>query len=92
MHMNAITSGVPEAAKVPMGFNTDREAMEVALGTIGLTPPEKARVVRIKNTLHLSEMDCSEALLPEIKAHARLSVASDPIPMTFDGEGNLPQF
>ena len=92
MHMNAITSGVPEAAKVPMGFNTDREAMEVALGTIGLTPPEAARVVRIKNTLHLSEIDCSEALLPEIKAHARLSVATDPAPMSFDAEGNLPHF
>jgi hypothetical protein len=92
MHMNAITSGVPEAAKVPMGFNTDREALEVALGTIGLTPPEQARVVRIKNTLHLSEMDCSEALLPEIKAHARLSLSTDPAPMTFDGGGNLPQF
>ena len=92
MHMNAITSGVPEAAKVPMGFNTDREALEVALGTIGLTAPEAARVVRIKNTLHLSEMECSEALLPEIKAHARLSVATDPAQMSFDAEGNLPHF
>jgi hypothetical protein len=92
MHMNAITSGVTEAAKVPMGFKSDREALEVALGMIGLTPPEKARVVRIKNTLHLSEMDCSEELLPEIREHGRLSVATDPAPMTFDAEGNLPQF
>ena len=92
MHMNAITSGVPEAAKVPMGFHTDREALQVALGMIGLTPPERARVVRIKNTLHLSELDCSEALLPEIKAHPRLSLASEPAEMSFDAQGNLPAF
>ena len=92
MYMNAITSGVPDAAKVPITLENDREAVRTALGMIGLVPAEKAKVVRIKNTLHLSEMDCSEALLPEIKAHARLSVATDPAPMTFDAEGNLPQF
>jgi len=72
MHMNAITSGVPDAAKVPMPFATDREAIETALGMIGLTPPEQARVVRIKNTLALTEIDCSEALLAEVKTHRRL--------------------
>ncbi|MEK7204050.1 MAG: [Fe-S]-binding protein, partial [candidate division NC10 bacterium] len=78
MYMNAITSGVPEGAKVPMTFDTDREAIQVALGMIGLTPPERARVVRIKTTLHLTEMDVSEALLPEVKANERLSVVTQP--------------
>jgi hypothetical protein len=92
MHMNAITSGVAEAAKVPMAFDSDREAIETALGMIGLTPPEQARVVRIKNTLHLTEIECSEAMLPEVKAHARLSAATAAQPMTFDAQGNLPAF
>ncbi|MBI4573212.1 MAG: DUF2088 domain-containing protein [candidate division NC10 bacterium] len=92
MHMNAITSGVSEAAKVPMAFQTDREAIQVALGMIGLTPPEQARVVRIKNTLLLAEMDVSEALLPEVKAHERLSLVTDPAAMGFDDTGNLPPF
>jgi len=92
MHMNAITSGVPDAAKVPMAFKTDREAIEVALGMIGLTPPEQARVVRIKNTLLLAEMDVSEVMLPEVKAHPRLSAASDPKPMRLNNKGNLPPF
>jgi hypothetical protein len=89
MHMNAITSGVAEAAKVPMPFETDRQAIETALGMIGLTPPEAARVVRIKNTLLLTEMDVSEAMLPEVKANDRLSPATAPLEMTFDGTGNL---
>ena len=92
MYMNAITAGVPEAARVPIAFGTDREAIEVALGMIGLTSPEQARVVRIKNTLLLTEMDVSEVMLPEVKADARLSMVSDPKPLTFNKKGNLPPF
>jgi len=92
MYMNAITSGVPEGAKIPMIFDTDREAIQVALGMIGLTPPDRARVVRIKTTLHLTEMDVSEALLQEVKANERLSVVAEPAPLAFDAQGNLPPF
>jgi hypothetical protein len=92
MYMNAITSGVPDAAKVPMAFHTDREAIETALGMIGLTPPEQARVVRIKNTLDLTEIDCSEALLAEVTAHRRLTAATEPQPMVFTADGSLPVF
>jgi len=92
MHMNAITSGVAEAAKVPMAFDTDRQAIEIALGMIGLTPPEQARIVRIKNTLHLTEIDCSEALLAEVRAHKRLTPATAGAAMSFDAQGNLPAF
>jgi hypothetical protein len=92
MHMNAITSGVPDAAKVPMAFETDREAIETALGMIGLTPPERARVVRIKDTLALTEIDCSEALLAEVKTQRRLSPATEAQPIGFDANGNLLAF
>jgi len=92
MHMNAITSGVTEAAKVPMAFETDREAIQVALGMIGLTLPEQALVVRIKDTLRLTEMDVSESMLSLVKARERLSIVSGPAPLAFDNEGNLPPF
>ncbi|MCX5735010.1 MAG: lactate racemase domain-containing protein [candidate division NC10 bacterium] len=92
MYMNAITSGVPDAGKVPMAFETDREAIETALGMIGLTPPEQARVVRIKNTLALTEIDCSEALQAEVKKHRRLSPTAEPGPISFGADGNLTAF
>ncbi len=92
MYMNAITSGVPDAAKVPITMENDREAIRTALGMIGLVPVEKAKVVRIKNTLHLTEMDCSEPMLAEVKSNSRLSIAADPQPMAFDTAGNLPAF
>jgi hypothetical protein len=92
MYMNAITSGVPEGAKVPMAFETDREAIQVALGMIGLTPPDQASVVRIKDTLHLTEMDVSEAFLPQVERHERLSIMSGPAPFAFDSKGDLLPF
>jgi hypothetical protein len=92
MYVNAITSGAPEGARIPMAFETDREAIQVALGMIGLTPPEAGRIVRIKNTLHLAELDVSDVLVPEVKANDRLTAVSDPTPMAFDEAGNLHPF
>ena len=44
------------------------------------------------SSLHLTEIECSEAMLPEVKAHARLSAATAAQPMSFDAQGNLPAF
>ena len=92
MYMNGITSSDTHDSKVPMAFATDRDAIRTALGMNGLTPPERARVVRVKNTLHLVEFDASESLLAEVKANGRLSQLTDPASLTFDGTGDLPPF
>src|SRR5256886_10441397 len=63
--INCITACTPNGAKIPATYDTDREAIETALSCIGLTPPEKARVIRIKNTLMLGEIEVSEAYLPD---------------------------
>ena len=39
----------------------------MALGSIGLIPPEKSRIVRIKNTLHVDEVEVSEVYREELK-------------------------
>lgn len=90
--MDAVTSDVGELARIHMWFETDREALEVGLGMIGLTPPEQACVVRIKNTLHLTEIEVSAAMLEEVKENKRLKIASESRPMTFAADGNLPAF
>jgi hypothetical protein len=89
-YINCLTGLSPESARIPMTFDTDREAVEAALGTIGLVPPEAARIVRIKNTLLLEEMDVSEALLPEVRQRAGLEVLWGPKPLAFDHAGMLP--
>jgi hypothetical protein len=88
-YMNCITGISIEKAAVPMHFPTDQEAMGIALGSIGLTPPEKSRIVRIKNTLHVDEVEASEAYLEELKKRSDLEILEGPKPMSFDGQGNL---
>ena len=92
MNMNAITSADSEAAKVPMAFACDAEAIEIALGMIGLVPPQEARVVRVKNTLHVTEMDVSKALLEEVRKNGRLSQVTQPATIAFDSNGDLLPF
>ena len=51
--INTLTACAPNGAKLPLVFESDREAVENALNCIGLTPPERARVIRIRSTLVL---------------------------------------
>jgi hypothetical protein len=91
-NVNVITTGAFDLAKIPMWFTSDKEAIEVALAMIGLTAPQDARVVRIKNTLHLTEMDVSEPLRKEVVNNSRLSMLTVPAPLPFDIDGNLLPF
>ena len=87
--INAITACAPGGAKVPATFETDREAVETALSCIGLTPPEKARVIRIKNTLMLGEIEVSEAYAAELARRPDLTPLGDAAPLPFDAAGRL---
>ena len=87
--INAITACAPGGAKIPPAYDTDREAIETALSCIGLTPPEKARVIRIRNTLMLGELEVSEAFGPEVAARADLTALGAGAPLAFDAAGRL---
>ena len=91
-YMNGITALGPQKSKIPFYYDTDQEAIEVALDTIGLTKPENARVIRIESTLRLTELDISEALLTDAKLHSSLEVIGETLPFEFDVTGNLSQF
>jgi Lactate racemase N-terminal domain len=91
-YINGLTGLSPESARIPVTLDTDREAVEAALGTIGLVPPEAARIVRIQNTLLLEELEVSEALLPEVKQRDTLEILWGPKPLIFDSAGGLPTF
>ena len=87
--INAITACAPNGAKVPPTYDTDREAIETALSCIGLTPPERARVIRIKNTLMLGEIEVSEAFAADLAKRPDLTPLGDPTPLPFDVAGRL---
>ena len=91
-YMNCITSLGPQKSRIPFHFDTDREAITVALDTIGLRPPEDARIVRIESTLKLSQIHISESLLESAQLMSSLEILSEPEPFDFDSNGNLSPF
>jgi hypothetical protein len=87
--INCIAACQPNSAKVPATYETDREAVETALSCIGMIPPAEARVIRIKNTLALTEIECSEAYLPSIAQRPDLEIVGEGRPLGFDTDGRL---
>ncbi|MCX7670927.1 MAG: DUF2088 domain-containing protein, partial [Anaerolineae bacterium] len=88
-YINGLTSGSPERARLPMIAANDREAAEWTLLTCGAVDTTRARLVRIRDTLHLDRFYASEALLPEIAADPRLKVVGEWAPLAFDAAGRL---
>src|SRR5213593_1302786 len=87
--INSLTACAPNGAKLPLTFDSDREAVESALDCIGLTKPEQARVIRIKNTLMIGEIECSEAFLPDIQKRPDLEIIGEARPLPFDAAGQI---
>jgi hypothetical protein len=88
-YKNCITSLSIEKAAVPMHFETDREAIAVGLGSMGLISPDKSKIVRIKNTSRLEMVAVSEAFATELKNRPDLEIIGQPQEMEFDAEDNL---
>jgi hypothetical protein len=86
--INCLTAGYPEGALLPVHFDSDREVIEAALRIIGSREPHEARVMHIRNTLDLEELEVSTACLAE-----RPCTAFEPVgpsrELTFDAAGNL---
>jgi len=89
-NINALTSLTPQTAKIPIAFDTDREAIERLLTTLALEDPARqARVVRIESTLAVVEMDVSEALWAVAKTRPGLVAIGSSRDMEFDAGGIL---
>jgi hypothetical protein len=92
-YANIITSANLDGAAIPMIMNTDREAISLAVKTVVRVKPQDCRIVRIRNTLHLSEIQVSEPLLDLVRAQPeRFELASEPVPFVFDSQDTLPPF
>lgn len=88
-YTNSVTAQCPRTASVPPYYDTDIELLEQCFSTIGLVEPPRARVMRIRDTLHLGEVWISEAYAEELRSRTDLEVLGPPEPMRFDEEGNL---
>jgi hypothetical protein len=89
-YINALTSLTPQCGKIPIYFDSDREALDRLLGSLALADSRTARVVRIRDTPSLAELEISEPFWTESRARADLSVEGEGFDWQFDPEGNLP--
>jgi len=84
-YTNVLTTRLWSAGRLPVIMDTDQEAVETA---VGAAPPDRVRLVRVKNTLHVHELEISEALVAEAQA-AGLTVLGPATPMAFDATGRI---
>jgi hypothetical protein len=90
--INALTSGHMSCVMDPLHWETDRELLDICLPTIGLTEPEDAKLLWIKNTLQLSELECSEAYWDEAQNKPGFEILTEPRDLPLDEHGMLPKF
>ncbi len=90
-YMNLLTGANKDGntleGAIPVIAETDRAALELALGSI--MPASAPRVCHIHDTSRLEEMMVSEALLPLAKQLPNIEVLSELQPPPFDREGRL---
>jgi hypothetical protein len=87
--INCMTGNAPSGAAIPVHFATDRECLDKALQTVGFVEPQNARVLRVRDTLHLGELLVSEAFAAEMESRDDLSVLATAADMEFDAQGDL---
>ncbi len=90
-YINAMTAGLggPQRAQVPMAMATDRSAVAAAILTCGRADLDRVSLIRMRNTLDLEHLLVSESLRDQVLAEPRLEITGDPLPMRFDGDGQL---
>jgi hypothetical protein len=88
-YTNALTSLGLACAKIPLYFDTDREAIERAIGSLISGSPKDIRIVRIKNTLCLDHMLVSERFVVDLDPSLPVEVDPNPQAFNFDTHGNL---
>lgn len=86
--INCVTSSHPTGAMIPCVYPDDRSALIDALKTIGLTEPEDAKIIHIKDTLHLAEMEISEVYLRDLP-QPDFEILSGPDDWSFDSQGMI---
>ncbi|MBR67765.1 MAG: hypothetical protein CMO67_06710 [Verrucomicrobiales bacterium] len=76
--VNVRTSLTLHNAKMPMHFPNDRAALAGLLDSLALPDPAQARVMRIRNTLDLAQLELSEAFAAEVATREDLTALSEP--------------
>ncbi|KAA9022532.1 lactate racemase domain-containing protein [Niallia endozanthoxylica] len=88
-YANGLTSTVVAPTKIATTLPNDRETIQAAIKTCNILDFTNVKMVRIKNTLEISEIEVSEALIEHVKQHPNMELISDLCDFSFDEKGNL---
>lgn len=86
---NSLTCLVTQVIKMPMILKNDKECIQAAIKTLADVDFDHIRMVRIKNTLSMAEIEVSVDLLDKVAENPNMQVVSEPYDLVFDEQGNL---
>lgn len=93
MYPNCITSTVLASARIPCIMPSDKTAIQMCIKTTNKVDqsPDKIRMVRIPNSLHIGEIMLSEAYYQDVLdgKYPNLTAIDGPAELEFDEEGTL---
>lgn len=76
-YTNSIGSGNPEAGRIPIQVEDEREGILASLRTATNVDYKRLKIVKIKSTLHLQSIIVSEGLLPEIRKNDKITICEE---------------
>ncbi len=86
---NALISTTFSPFRVPIILESDREAIAACLKFCGNNDKNNPRIIRIQDTMHMSLIRVSEALIPEVLANPNMRIVGQPEDFEFNELGNL---
>lgn len=87
-YANVIAAGSLGRGKMPVVRENDRAAINVILNSLPGKNEQDAKIVFIKNTMELTKLLVSQALLKELEAKPGIKVLTE-LTLEFDDKGNL---
>lgn len=86
---NMMTANFLPGCRIPCFARNDREALRWAIRSCTGIRYDDARVVRIKDTMHLYEIEVSQNLAQELEKSKEIEILSEPYDIVFDEEGYI---
>ncbi|GIQ68836.1 DUF2088 domain-containing protein [Xylanibacillus composti] len=88
-YANGLTSTVCAPTKMATVLENDRDAIKAAIKTCNILDYTTCRLARIRDTLHLGELEISLPLLEEARRITGVEIVGVPYEWTFDADGYL---
>ena len=86
---NSITSTSLKADAIPVMLENDKLTIQCAIKTSNCQDIKKVHLIRIKNTLDISQILVSEAMMDKVRETPNMSVIGSAKDWEFDKNGNL---